>query len=92
MDRRKDLGEQVQEKVTPDSQKSYTEKAGENISGTYDKAAGALQPGTLLLQQQNHPSIMQLLISPQRVKSQPPRKSVTALAPLPMMLRTTARE
>jgi hypothetical protein len=35
----------VQEKITPDSQKSYTEKASENLSGTYDKAAGALQPG-----------------------------------------------
>jgi len=41
---RKGLGEQVQEKVTPDSQKSYTENASENISGTYDKAASALQP------------------------------------------------
>jgi len=41
---RKGLGEQVSEKVTPDSQKSFTDKASENLSGTYDKAAGALQP------------------------------------------------
>jgi hypothetical protein len=40
----------VQEKVTPDSQKSYAEKASENISGTYDKVAGAVQPGNLLRQ------------------------------------------
>lgn len=40
----------MQEKVTPDSQKSYTEKASENISGTYDKVASAVQPGNLLRQ------------------------------------------
>lgn len=49
MNRRKGFGEQVQEKVTPDSQKSYTQKASENISGTYDKVAGAVQPGKLPL-------------------------------------------
>ena len=46
---RKGLGDQVQEKVTPDSQKSTLDKASENASGAYDKAASALQPGTLLI-------------------------------------------
>ncbi|KAF7954509.1 hypothetical protein EAE96_005630 [Botrytis aclada] len=41
---RKGVGEQVSEKVTPDSQKSTTTKIGENISGGADKAAGAVQP------------------------------------------------
>ncbi|KAF7898533.1 hypothetical protein EAF00_004979 [Botryotinia globosa] len=41
---RKGVGEQVSEKVTPDSQKSTTTKIGENISGGVDKAAGAAQP------------------------------------------------
>lgn len=43
--RRKGLGEQAQEKITPDSQKSTTDKIGENVSGATDKVAGALQPG-----------------------------------------------
>lgn len=42
---RKDLTSQISDKVTPDSQKSYTEKASENASGAYDKVAGAVQPG-----------------------------------------------
>jgi len=41
---RKGLGEQVGEKVTPQSQKSYTQVASENISGAADKVAGAVQP------------------------------------------------
>ncbi|THV45981.1 hypothetical protein BGAL_0430g00060 [Botrytis galanthina] len=41
---RKGVGEQVSEKVTPDSQKSTTTKIGENISGGADKVAGAVQP------------------------------------------------
>ena len=41
---RKGLGDQVQEKITPDSQKSTLDKASESISGTYDRAAGAVQP------------------------------------------------
>ena len=32
--------------MTPDSQKSTTQKASENISGLGDKAASAVQPGT----------------------------------------------
>jgi hypothetical protein len=43
--RRKGVGEQVSEKVTPDSQKSTLDKASESVSSTADKAAGALQPG-----------------------------------------------
>jgi len=31
--------------VTPDSQKSTTQKASENVSGLGDKAASAVQPG-----------------------------------------------
>ena len=42
---RKGLGDQVQEKVTPDSQKSTLDKASETASGAYDRAAGAVQPG-----------------------------------------------
>jgi hypothetical protein len=41
---RKGLGDQVQEKVTPDSQKSTLDKASETASGAYDRAAGAVQP------------------------------------------------
>ncbi|KAJ4297505.1 hypothetical protein N0V90_005397 [Kalmusia sp. IMI 367209] len=41
---RKSLGDQVQEKVTPDSQKSTLDKASEGASGLYDRAAGAVQP------------------------------------------------
>jgi hypothetical protein len=35
--------------VTPDSSKSTTQKASENVSGLGDKVAGAVQPGTYLL-------------------------------------------
>ncbi|KAK3215025.1 hypothetical protein GRF29_19g1976684, partial [Pseudopithomyces chartarum] len=41
---RKGLGDQVQEKVTPDSQKSTLDKASETASGAYDRAASAVQP------------------------------------------------
>ncbi|KAF2624151.1 hypothetical protein BU25DRAFT_162393 [Macroventuria anomochaeta] len=41
---RKGLGEQASEKVTPDSQKSTTDKIGENVSGAGDRIAGAVQP------------------------------------------------
>jgi hypothetical protein len=50
---RKGLGEQVSEKVTPDSQKSTTQKASEGVSGLGDRVAGAVQPGTFYL----HPSL-----------------------------------
>ncbi|RDW92306.1 chaperone shock protein Hsp12-like protein [Coleophoma crateriformis] len=41
---RKGLGDQVSEKVTPDSQKTYTQKASETVTGLGDKVAGAVQP------------------------------------------------
>jgi hypothetical protein len=41
---RKGLGEQASEKLTPDSQKSTSQKAGENLSGAGDRIAGAVQP------------------------------------------------
>lgn len=34
--------------VTPDSQKSTTDKIGENVSGAGDRIAGAVQPGQYL--------------------------------------------
>jgi hypothetical protein len=40
--------------VTPDSQKSTTEKAGETVSGLGDKAASAVQPGQSLIFQPFH--------------------------------------
>ena len=43
--RRKGLGEQVGEKITPQSQKSNTDVASEKLTGLGDKAASALQPG-----------------------------------------------
>lgn len=46
---RKDLTSQVSDKITPDSQKSYTDKASENVSGAYDQVAGAVQPGMLVV-------------------------------------------
>lgn len=42
---RKGVGEQVSEKITPDSTKSTGDKARENVSGLADKAAGAVQGG-----------------------------------------------
>ncbi|KAF2131184.1 hypothetical protein P153DRAFT_287507 [Dothidotthia symphoricarpi CBS 119687] len=41
---RKGLGEQAQEKITPDSQKSTMDKAGESLSGAGDRVASAVQP------------------------------------------------
>ena len=41
---RKGLGEQAQEKITPDSQKSTFDKAGESVSGLGDKVASSVQP------------------------------------------------
>ncbi|KAL1601047.1 hypothetical protein SLS59_005716 [Nothophoma quercina] len=41
---RKGLGEQASEKITPDSQKSTTDKISENVSGAGDRVAGAVQP------------------------------------------------
>ncbi|KAH3942122.1 hypothetical protein HBH53_191600 [Parastagonospora nodorum] len=41
---RKGLGEQAQEKITPDSQKSTGQKASEGASGLGDKVASAVQP------------------------------------------------
>ncbi|KAH6710879.1 putative 12 kDa heat shock protein [Leptodontidium sp. 2 PMI_412] len=43
---RKGLGEQVQEKVTPQSQKSTGQVIGENLTGAGDKLAGAVQPSS----------------------------------------------
>jgi hypothetical protein len=43
-DRRKDLGDQAKEKITPDSQKSTLDQAKEQASGLYDRAAGSVQP------------------------------------------------
>ncbi|KAL9602039.1 MAG: hypothetical protein Q9219_002148, partial [cf. Caloplaca sp. 3 TL-2023] len=42
---RKGLGDQAQEKLTPDSQKSTTEQGTEKVTSLTDKAAGSLQPG-----------------------------------------------
>ncbi|MCJ1360092.1 MAG: hypothetical protein MMC33_010095 [Icmadophila ericetorum] len=42
---RKGVGEQVQEKVTPDSQKSTFDKATESVTGVGDKVAASIQPG-----------------------------------------------
>ncbi|KNG50183.1 chaperone heat shock protein hsp12 [Stemphylium lycopersici] len=41
---RKGLGEQASEKITPDSQKSTTQKASESLTGAGDRVAGAVQP------------------------------------------------
>lgn len=41
---RKGMGEQAQEKLTPDSQKSTLDKASETATGLSDKAAAAVQP------------------------------------------------
>ncbi|KAI9788864.1 MAG: hypothetical protein M1816_006528 [Peltula sp. TS41687] len=41
---RKDVTDQVKDKVTPDSSKSTTEKLSDNVSGATDKVTGALQP------------------------------------------------
>jgi len=41
---RKGLGEQAEEKVTPQSQKSTGQVLSENVTGAGDKVAGAFQP------------------------------------------------
>ncbi|TKA44814.1 hypothetical protein B0A49_13302 [Cryomyces minteri] len=41
---RKGLGDQVSDKLTPDSQKSTLDKASDTASGLGDKVAGAVQP------------------------------------------------
>ncbi|KAH7122298.1 chaperone/heat shock protein-like protein Hsp12 [Dendryphion nanum] len=41
---RKSLGDQAQEKITPDSQKSTLDQAKEGVTGAYDRAAGSVQP------------------------------------------------
>ncbi|OAL49908.1 hypothetical protein IQ07DRAFT_567372 [Pyrenochaeta sp. DS3sAY3a] len=41
---RKGLGEQAQEKITPDSQKSTLDKASESLTGAGDRIAGTVQP------------------------------------------------
>ena len=43
---RKGLGEQVSEKVTPDSQKSTLDQAKESVTGAGDRVASAVQPST----------------------------------------------
>lgn len=42
--RRKDVTDKVEEKLTPDSEKSTTEKAQEGLTGTGDSVASKLQP------------------------------------------------
>jgi len=41
---RKGFGEQTKEKITPDSQKSTTQKASETVTGAVDKGVAAVQP------------------------------------------------
>jgi len=41
---RKGFGEQAQEKITPDSQKTYGQTISENVTGAGDKIAAAVQP------------------------------------------------
>lgn len=40
---RKSLGDQAQEKLTPNSQKSTLDQAKEGVTGAYDRAAGSVQ-------------------------------------------------
>ena len=47
--RRKGVGEQAQEKLKPDSQKTYTEVASDTATGIADKAAAAVQPSRFLI-------------------------------------------
>ena len=56
---RKGLGDQAQEKLTPDSQKSGLDQAKESVTGAYDKAAGAVQPGKSL---QSYPLRSEILL------------------------------
>lgn len=41
---RKDFSTKITEKLTPDSQKTVYDKAKENLTDSYDKAAAALAP------------------------------------------------
>ncbi|RUP19180.1 putative heat shock protein Awh11/Hsp9 [Jimgerdemannia flammicorona] len=43
---RKDFTEQAKEKITPDTQKSYTQQASEQISGATDRLKSAITPET----------------------------------------------
>ncbi len=46
--RRKGFGEQAKEKVTPDSQKTYAQKASETATGVVDNVAATIQPSMAL--------------------------------------------
>lgn len=67
---RKGVGEQVSEKITPDSQKSTTTKIGENITGGADKAASAVQPCMISLSSPLALSSYSILISPSHSRLQ----------------------
>ncbi|EON66388.1 hypothetical protein W97_05485 [Coniosporium apollinis CBS 100218] len=41
---RKSVGDQISDKVTPDSQKSTLDQAKESVSGAGDRVASAVQP------------------------------------------------
>ncbi|KAL9125251.1 MAG: hypothetical protein Q9217_005516, partial [Psora testacea] len=41
---RKDLGDKAEDKLTPESQKTLSDKVSEGATDAYDKAAGAVQP------------------------------------------------
>lgn len=43
---RKDFSDKFAETVKPNSQKTYTEKAGESITNAADSVAGAVQPNS----------------------------------------------
>lgn len=47
--RRQNFTDSAKQTVIPDSQKSTGDYAKDQASSTYDKAAGALQPGTCFL-------------------------------------------
>jgi hypothetical protein len=56
--RRKGFGEQVQEKVTPQSQKSTGQVVSENVTGFGDKISGAVQPSKLLRCNSTGPTVL----------------------------------
>ena len=74
--------------VTPDSQKSTTDKIGENVSGAGDRIAGAVQPGP-------YPSSPDLVPTyannSQRARSLPARRLATPSVAAPMTPPSRAR-
>jgi hypothetical protein len=72
---------EAQEKLTPDSQKSYTEQAKEGVTNTADSIAGMVQPGMSLLRNKRPQSDSTQVTASRPARNSPMRPQ--ARPPLP---------